>query len=221
MEVDATLEFNSDAAPFGDLLTRLDTAIEQVTREHTRLETLADAVPPHSTFGRLHGTVSFNGKPRRLEAIARVGVSFTGLGARKFVERRMLWACTRRDGQSLAVELRSMLLDSALTQSSAFILRDGLALESELFQLDLATGSPYSAPDRITASIATPHRVKLEGTADTFMTLSRPGPDGTRVLTSLGFAAYRLDGAPGAGMYEYSWRAAEPGGADAAEPEDD
>ena len=47
----------------------------------------------------------------------------------------------------------------------------------------------------------------LEGVPDTFMTLSRPGPDGSRIHTSLGFARYRIDGREGAGMYEYSRRA--------------
>jgi hypothetical protein len=46
----------------------------------------------------------------------------------------------------------------------------------------------------------------LQGRADTFMTLSRPGPDGVRIHTSLGFASYRVGDAEGAGMYEYSRR---------------
>jgi hypothetical protein len=36
------------------------------------------------------------------------------------------------------------------------------------------------------------------------MTLSRPGPDGVRIHTSIGFATYRIGEAGGAGMYEYS-----------------
>jgi len=42
------------------------------------------------------------------------------------------------------------------------------------------------------------------------MTLSRPGPDGTRIHTSLGFATYRIGAAEGAGMFEYSRRAGHP-----------
>jgi len=221
MEVDATLEFDANAAPFGELLVKLDAAIELVTREHLRLDTLADAVPPHSTFGRLNGSVVFNGVPRRLNAIARVGVSFTGLGARKFVERQMLWACIHRDGQPLAVELRSLLLDSAERQRTAYLLREGLSVESALLDLELQTASPYEPPERIAAAVAAPHPVLIEGTADTFMTLSRPGPDGTRIHTSLGFAAYRIDGALGAGMYEYSKRAPALEGSEAGETEED
>jgi hypothetical protein len=36
--------------------------------------------------------------------------------------------------------------------------------------------------------------------------LSRPGPDGTRLHTCLGFAEYYLGDSKGAGMYEFSRR---------------
>jgi hypothetical protein len=55
-------------------------------------------------------------------------------------------------------------------------------------------------------TLAAPAGEVLHGTPDTFMTLSRPGPDGTRIHTSLGFATYRLGEHEGAGMYEYSRR---------------
>jgi hypothetical protein len=44
----------------------------------------------------------------------------------------------------------------------------------------------------------------LQGIAEAFMTLSRPGPDHTRIHTSIGFASYRVGSAKGAGMFEYS-----------------
>ena len=44
----------------------------------------------------------------------------------------------------------------------------------------------------------------LQGIAEAFMTLSRPGPDHTRIYTSIGFASYRIGSATGGGMFEYS-----------------
>ena len=209
MEVDATLEFGAGTPLFGDLLAQLDAAIERTVREHTALENLAKVIPPHASFGRMRGTVSFDGTARPLDAIARVGVSFTGLGTSKFSERRMLWACTHEHDRQTAVELRALELDSGVAQSTTYMLRDGVWHEAELATLDLTTASPYMPPERIAASISTPaHPLILEGTPDTFMTLSRPGPDGSRIHTSLGFAIYRIDGVKGAGMYEYSRRAA-------------
>jgi hypothetical protein len=58
----------------------------------------------------------------------------------------------------------------------------------------------------------------LHGIAEAFMTLSRPGPDHSRIHTSIGFASYRVGGATGAGMFEYSRIASI---ADAAANDDD
>jgi hypothetical protein len=183
---------------------------------------LAHVVPPHSTFGRLRGSVSFDGVSRRLDAIARVGVSFTGLGLRNFIERRMLWACAHAHGRQDAVELRALDVDSAIKERSAYILQNGAWQMTDFSDLELETSSPYVPPKRIAASIAAALLpIRLEGTADTFMTLSRPGPDGTRIHTSLGFAIYRLNGVAGAGMYEYSRRAGEPASADSADENDE
>jgi hypothetical protein len=58
----------------------------------------------------------------------------------------------------------------------------------------------------------------LHGIVEAFMTLSRPGPDHSRIHTSIGFASYRVGGATGAGMFEYSRIASI---ADAAADDDD
>jgi hypothetical protein len=221
MEVDATLEFEPDTPGFGDRLGAIETAIEETVRDHQSLMGLADAAPPRPSFGRLHGVVSFDGVRRRLNATARVGVSFTGLGTRKFVERRMIWACAPEGDRHAAIELRALELDSPPAQSTAHLLRNGVWRERDVVSLDLVTASPYFPPDRITASIAAPQPIILEGVADTFMTLSRPGPDGTRIHTSLGFATYHIDGAVAAGMYEYSRRAGDLSPSDPAEGDED
>ena len=108
------------------------------------------------------------------------------------------------------------------THTAAYILQNGAWQKTDFSDLDLETASPYIPPKRIAASIAAASiPIRLEGTADTFMTLSRPGPDGTRIHTSLGFAIYRLNGGAGAGMYEYSRRVAEPANGDAADESDE
>jgi hypothetical protein len=222
MEVDAVLEFDPGTPGFGDRLAGLERAIEQTVRDHHSLMDLADAAPPHPSFGRLHGSVSFDGVTRRLDAIARVGVSFTGLGARKFIERRMIWACTREAGRYAAIELRAVDLEAEVAHRRAQVLNNGVWRDAAIATLDLTTVSPYMPPDRISASImsmASP--IMLDGTADTFMTLSRPGPDGTRIHTSLGFATYRVDGITGAGMYEYSRHAGVLSASDPAESDED
>jgi hypothetical protein len=51
-----------------------------------------------------------------------------------------------------------------------------------------------------------PH-LTLLGNIENFIPLSRPGPDGTRIFTALGFARFKLGDVEGAGMFESSRRA--------------
>ncbi|MGC1678432.1 MAG: hypothetical protein WA740_12970, partial [Candidatus Binataceae bacterium] len=44
----------------------------------------------------------------------------------------------------------------------------------------------------------------LEGAVSAFVPLSRPGPDHSRIFTTLGFAKFRAGGREGAGMFEHS-----------------
>jgi len=46
----------------------------------------------------------------------------------------------------------------------------------------------------------------MEGEPGAFVMLSRPGPDGTRLHTLMGFAEFKLGDLKGAGMYEFSRR---------------
>ncbi|MGH7879785.1 MAG: hypothetical protein ACREQD_09855, partial [Candidatus Binataceae bacterium] len=116
---------------------------------------------------------------------------------------RMLWACVPRPNRHDAVEFRVLELEDGSSQQVAHLLRDGVWRESQVSKLELETASPYTPPARISATLA-PGAISLEGAPDTFMTLSRPGSDGVRIHTSLGFASYRVAGAPAVGMYEYS-----------------
>ncbi|HLX36764.1 MAG TPA: hypothetical protein VKR29_03150, partial [Candidatus Binataceae bacterium] len=47
----------------------------------------------------------------------------------------------------------------------------------------------------------------ISGSVENFIPLSRPGPDGTRIFTALGFARFQLGEIEGAGMFECSRRA--------------
>jgi hypothetical protein len=69
--------------------------------------------------------------------------------------------------------------------------------------------SVSAPPTRLWAKLANVHQPHnaLEGTVENFIPLSRPGPDGTRIFTALGFAHFKLGESEGAGMFECSRRA--------------
>jgi hypothetical protein len=207
MEIETALDFAEGAPRFGDVLTRLESLIAHLAENGDGPRDVASIVAPSSSFGQLRGAISFDGARYPLSAIARVGVSFTGLGPSKFTRRRMLWACVQNGPGHEALELRSFEFDDVSPRSSVELLTDGAWRPAELTALDLEAAD-LTPPDIIIASIRQPPRtIGLEGVPGTFMTLSRPGPDGTRIHTSLGFARYRIDGREAAGMYEYSRRA--------------
>jgi hypothetical protein len=45
---------------------------------------------------------------------------------------------------------------------------------------------------------------EIEGSVECFIPLSRPGPEQSRIYTSLGFARFHSGAHRGAGMFEYS-----------------
>jgi hypothetical protein len=212
MAIDVTLDLHDGAPRFGDLLASLEVRLEPQSGALLEPAQLAQAVPPHSSFARLRGPVTLDGRERQLDAVARVGVSFVGLGPQKFAARRMLWACVPHSNSYEALELRSLQLDDGSTHQMAHLQHDGVWREARISNLELETASPYTPPATVSALLTwASGAVVLEGAPDTFMTLSRPGLDGARIHTSLGFASYRIDGVSGIGMYEYSRRVGEPG----------
>ena len=62
------------------------------------------------------------------------------------------------------------------------------------------------APHRIFGSLRCEDgsSCELEGDVECFIPLSRPGPEQSRIYTSLGFASFHLGAHRGAGMFEYS-----------------
>jgi hypothetical protein len=218
MEVAATLEIDQAPHTLDELITRLEATIAAAHRAGATSAEIARIVPPAAAFARLRGTIAMDGAERIVDAVARIGVSFTGIGPQKFTARRMLWASFPSSSGVMAIEARALTLDGGAEYRIARVLSDGEWREGELAEIDLNTQSPMVPPARVGAVVTVPgtRRCAIHGTPGSFMTLSRPGPDGTRIHTSLGFAAYRIGAAEGAGMFEYSHRADPPTAAGAS-----
>ncbi|HEY6418852.1 MAG TPA: hypothetical protein VIX59_07610 [Candidatus Binataceae bacterium] len=165
-----------------------------------------------ASFGRLTGTVSVDGMTSALDAVVRAGMSFTGLGPQKFTARRMIWACFPDAASPSALELRAVATDDGPNQSARALGPAGWS-RCEIHELSLETPSVEEAPHQLSALMSiesdseSAPRETLIGHVESFIPLSRPGPDQTRIYTSLGFARFSFGGRDGAGMFEYSRRA--------------
>jgi hypothetical protein len=166
----------------------------------------ADALASSVAFGRVVGKVCIGGASRTVNGFARAGMSFTGLGPQKFTARRMIWACFEDNDAPRALEARSVATADASPNRSARILgADGWSA-CDLRDLTIETASVEEPPHRIFASLTRPDgsSCELEGSVECFIPLSRPGPEQSRIYTSLGFASFRSSAHRGAGMFEYS-----------------
>ncbi|HEV2171587.1 MAG TPA: hypothetical protein VGR40_11595, partial [Candidatus Binatus sp.] len=166
------------------------------------------AQPTSSTaaFGRVAGRVAIDGAIRTVNGFARAGMSFTGLGPQKFTERRMIWGCFEDDAGLRALEARAVVTADAPPNHSARILGASGWTQCELRGLAIETASVQEAPHQIFASItrAGGSTFDLDGSVECFIPLSRPGPELSRIYTSLGFATFQLGAHRGTGMFEYS-----------------
>ncbi len=158
-----------------------------------------------SSFAQMSGTVEIDGETTELRAVARAGLSFTGLGPQKFRERRMLWACFDDGREPSAIELRTVSDEtSELHRKAIFLGAEGWT-DGELSALEIETPAPEEAPSRISARARWRHEaIALDGEVSAFVPLSRPGPDHSRIFTTLGFAKFRAGEREGAGMFEHS-----------------
>ncbi|MGA9724723.1 MAG: hypothetical protein WBQ86_19870 [Candidatus Binatus sp.] len=165
-----------------------------------------DAPSSSAAFGRIAGHVCIDGATRTLSGFARTGMSFTGLGPQKFNARRMIWACFEDKDAPRALEARSVMLDHAPASRTARILGAGGWSQCELRDLTIETPSVEEPPHRIFASLGRSDgsSCEFEGDVECFIPLSRPGPEQSRIYTSLGFASFRAGAHRGAGMFEYS-----------------
>jgi hypothetical protein len=161
---------------------------------------------PSAAFGRIAGVVCIDGATRTVNGFARAGISFTGLGPQKFFARRMIWASFEDQHAPRALEARAVETGGASANQSARILgADGWS-PCELRELAIETSAVEEPPHRIFASLtrADSSACELEGDVECFIPLSRPGPENSRIYTSLGFARFRAGAHRGAGMFEYS-----------------
>jgi hypothetical protein len=207
-EVEATLESKGAAASFSELLVELDELFAEARASRLPQQVLSLMTPPHAAFGRMHGVIRLNNKRRAFDANFRLGASFTGLGPQKFITRRMVWSNFPKPAGHDAFEARALELDDHAQHRIARIFCEGQWAACNLQELQIELASSLNAPERITAAATDLNgaRLAIEGEPGTFVMLSRPGPDGTRLHTLMGFAEFKLGNLKGAGMYEFSRR---------------
>jgi hypothetical protein len=164
-----------------------------------------------ASFGKITGAITIEGKRRELSGFARAGASFTGLGPTRFSSRRMLWSCFETGEAPLALEMRLVSGDDGEEHRSARMSIEGEWRDLDLHALHVDANSVEDAPHRVEAEIAerSGDRMRIIGQPRSFIPLSRPGLDGARIYTALGFASFDMDGLEGAGMFEYSRRSTE------------
>jgi hypothetical protein len=174
---------------------------------HRALDGAARNIAP--VFSIASGEATLEGRHYSLQASTRAGVSFTGLGPQKFNERRMIWALVHGNEQAQdAIELRRIDGDSETEQQIARLFSDGNWSTLTLTSLAIEAGAPESMPHRLEATVAASagDSFNLLGTPIAFVPLSRPGLDGSRIYTSLGFGTFKWGTRSASGMFEYSRR---------------
>ena len=207
-EVEATIEFDGAATSFSELLAELDELFSAAATSRLEQQALSLTTPPHAAFGRLHGAIRLDTSQRTFDANFRLGASFTGLGPQKFVTRRMVWSNFSESARHDAFEARALELDGHTYHRIARARRGGQWTSCSLQEIQIKLASSRNAPEHIAAA-ATDHDgapLTMEGEPGAFVMLSRPGPDGTRLHTLMGFAEFKLGDLKGAGMYEFSRR---------------
>ena len=208
-------EFEAWPAAHASSEPRAQTFIDLITRpEHD-----ADGI-----FGRVTGHFSIAGATHRLSAVARLGRSFIGIGKAAFRDRRMIWAAFPNHGSPGAVEARALIGDDGVRSARARLLDHGRWTERTPRRLELARATPRRPPQRISGMLEPLEdgdALTLDGEVQSFVMLSRPGPAQSRILTSLGFATFRLGDRQGAGMFECSHKSAQATGAPADTAEAD
>jgi hypothetical protein len=179
-------------------------------------ELMAQGVPSSNlaqwaaAFGRLSGTIAIDGTTKELDAVGRIGLSFTGIGTGRLTSRRMLWACFPAAPARVALEARAISNEDGTSYSAARVLGENGWAHCDVSRFQLEAPSVEAPPETIAAMIAVDGAMQaaLSGEVRNFVPLSRPGPNQSRIYTTLGFASFKLGDHHGAGMFEYSRRAA-------------
>jgi hypothetical protein len=166
---------------------------------------------PLAWFGRFRGSIEIDRRRESLDASARVGFSMVGLGPSSFKSRRAIWAHFPEGRRLEAAEARMVCgADGERDMLGRLYNSDG-AQECEVTRVAIEAVAPQHSPAIVAADLSSGDR--LIGTVESFIPLSRPGPNGTRIYTSLGFARFQMRELAGVGMYEYS-RCTDPIGAE-------
>ena len=115
----------------------------------------------------------------------------------------MIWASFDDEEAPRALEARAVATADAPANQSARILGVGGWSPCELGDLTIETPSVESrASDFGVFETRGRIIVEIEGDVQCFIPLSRPGPEQSRIYTSLGFASFRIGAHRGAGMFE-------------------
>lgn len=181
---------------------------------------------PLTGFGRLAGQVALDGTTRELNGHGRFGLAFTSIGAARFRTRRMVWACFPDHPELNALEARMVSAEPGDGHERiARAFSADRASTCELDHLELEAPTSRDSPRRLSAVVRLADGLEraLVGEVECFVPLSRPGPEKSRIYTSLGFARFSLDRHRGSGMFEYSRRSDDgpAARADAADESDD
>jgi hypothetical protein len=204
-------------------------------RAHSKSETLVELItrPENAgagVFGRVTGHFRLAGHRHRIDAVARVGRSLIAIGNGAFSARKIIWAAfPAGDGPAAAVEARTLIgagenADAHVLDRGARILDRGAWIENDLQRLRVTPAAFPRPPRRISAILQPPgngEALSVNGEVQSFVMLSRPGLAQSRILTSLGFADFRLGDRRGAGMFEYSERSVPKASAPAETDKDD
>ncbi len=182
--------------------------------------------PNEGRFGRVTGGFRIAGVRRDFHAVGRLGRSFVGIGNGRFKARRMIWAAFPDGEAPHALEARTQVDESGAGARHARRFDRARWHELLMRDLKLAPNISRRPPRAITALLrgdAPGSEFAVTGEVAGFVMLSRPGPAQTRIVTSVGFARFRLGDRPGAGMFERSDRrpAALGAGSETAEDSDE
>lgn len=174
-------------------------------------DTATVSAQPGSTsfFSVASGHATIENATLPLRASARAGVSFTGLGPQSFRQRRMIWALFDDDlADPRAIEVRRVEDDGGPSHQSARAFSGETWSALKLDRLEIEYSAVDVSPHRLEATANAPGGAALGliGNANAFVPLSRPGPDGSRIYTSMGFGTFRSGERSASGMFEYSRR---------------
>ncbi len=141
MVVAATIELDANARSMNSADETLEGIIERAIGAAGKAGDGAGT----ALFGRMRGTLVVGGRRREIDAVARVGASFTGLEPQRFETRRMLWACFPGAPEFSALEARAWTFAGGQDRHMARACAEGEWRECNLSTIELETPAPGAA----------------------------------------------------------------------------